>query len=134
MKCNEIEMSKKQSYSTQYIVKPKYEQSRRIIAILFGILIFVLVFFPFFGLNLRYQIGGVFSALIDGIGQFCLIIGGLLTIVGFVGIFTRSHNWAKHVIIGITLLWIGCWCTGAVLEFFGITIVDSTSSGGGGYH
>ncbi|MFX1309857.1 MAG: hypothetical protein ACFE9M_04840 [Promethearchaeota archaeon] len=127
-------MSKKQSYSTHYIVKPKYEQSRRIIAILLGILIFVFVFFPFFGLTLRYQIGGLFSALLDGIGQLCLIIGGVLSLVGFVGIFTRSHNWAKHVIIGIALLWIGCWCTGAVLELFGIIIGGSTSSGGGGYH
>jgi hypothetical protein len=127
-------MSKKQSYHTQYIVKPKYEQSRRVVAILLGLLIFVLVFFPFFGLTLRHQIGGVFSALLDGIGQFCLTIGGLLTLIGFVGVFARSHSWPKQVIIGVTLLWIGCWCTGVVLELFGIPIGDSTSSGGSGYH
>ncbi len=129
-----MKISKKHSYDTSYIVKPKYEQSRRIIAIFLCILLFVFVFFPIFGLNWRYQISGVLSILIDGIGTFCMTIGGLFALVGFVGIFTRSSTWVRNVIVGVTLLWIGCWCTGAVVNFFGILIGEATSSGGSGYH
>ena len=102
--------------------------------IFFGILLFVFIFFPFLALNLRYQVGGVISIFFDGIGGFSLAIGGIYTMIGFVGIFTRSHNWTKHIIIGVVLLWVGCWCTGAVIDFFGIIIGDSQNSGGGGYH
>lgn len=129
-----LKISKKQYYDTSYIVKPKHEQSRWIIAVFFCILLFVFIFFPIFGLNWRYQIGGLFSILIDGLGTFCMTIGGLFTLVGFVGIFTRGQHWVRNVIIGVALLWIGCWCTGSVLDLFGILIGDSTSSGGGGYH
>ncbi|MFW9821185.1 MAG: hypothetical protein ACFFE5_16395 [Candidatus Thorarchaeota archaeon] len=128
-----MRISKKHEFKTRYIVKPKYEQSRWIIAIFFCILLFIFVFFPIFGLNWRYQIGGAFSVIIDGIGTLALTIGGFLTLLGFVGIFTRSSHWPRNVIIGIALLWIGCWCTGSVIDFFGILIGDSTSSGGG-YH
>jgi hypothetical protein len=129
-----VNISRKRSYETQYTVKPKYEQSRWIIAIFFCILLFVFIFFPIFGLNWRYEIGGVFSIVIDAIGAFCLTIGGLYTLVGFVGILTRSPRCVRNVIIGVTLLWIGCWCTGAVLNLFGIAIGDATSSGGSGWH
>jgi len=102
-------------------------------ATFFVLLIFVFVFFPIFGLNWRYQIGGVLSTLIDGLGTFCMTIGGLLTLVGFVGVFSRSPHWVRNVIVGVALLWIGCWCTGAVLNLFGITIGESTSGGSGWY-
>ena len=103
------------------------------VAIFVGILVFLFVFFPIFGLNWRYQIGGILSILIDGVGTFCLTVGGLFTLVGFVGIFSRSKHWARNVVVGIALLWIGCWCTGAVLNLFGIPIGDATSSGGSGW-
>ena len=76
----------------------------------------------------------VLSILIDGIGTFCMTIGGLFALVGVVGIFTRSSTWVRNVIEGVTLLWIGCWCTGAFVNFFGFLIGEATSSGGSGYH
>ncbi|MFW9969451.1 MAG: hypothetical protein ACFFDF_04565 [Candidatus Odinarchaeota archaeon] len=100
----------------------------------FALLIFIFVFFPIFGLNWRYEIGGVFSTLIDTVGSLCLTVGGLFTLIGFVGILTRSTHWIRNVIIGVALLWIGCWCTGAVLNLLGVPIGDTTSSGGSGWH
>lgn len=111
----------------------KHLTTRQIIGVFFAILIFVLAF-PFFALNLRYQFGGIFSTLIDGIGTFSLAIGGVYMLVGVLGMFTRSHGWIKNVIIGVVLLWIGCWCTGAVIDFWLFTIGDSESSGNGGYY
>ncbi len=128
-----MRISKKQEFNTRYIVKPKYEQSRWIMAIFFCILLFVFIFFPIFGLNWRYEIGGALSVLIDGFGSICLGIGGLLLLIGMVEIFTRSGRWAKKVVLGVVLLWIGCWCTGAVVNFFGILIGEATS-GGSGWH
>jgi hypothetical protein len=63
-----------------------------------------------------------------------MTIGGLFMLVGVVGIFARSSHWIRNVIVGVTLLWIGCWCTGAVVNLWGYLIGDSTSSGGSGYH
>ena len=126
-----MRISKKHEFNTRYIVKSKYEQSRWTIAILFCLLLFVFVFFPIFGLNWRYEIGGALSILIDGLGSFCLGIGGLLLLIGLVEIFTRSGRWTKKVVIGVMLLWIGCWCTGTVVNFFGILIGNTTSGGQG---
>jgi hypothetical protein len=130
----QIISKKKYYYDVLKSRKPLQSTSRLTMTIIFGILIFVFIFFPLFGLNLRYQISGVLSILIDGIGSFCLIIGGLYMIVAVFGIFTKDNKWIKKVIIGATLLWVGCWCTGAVLDFFGILIGEATSSVGSGYH
>lgn len=127
-------MSKKQTYDIHYLVKPKHTSSRRIMAIFLALLIFIFVFFPFFGLNWRFQIGGVLSTIIDGIGSICLVIGGLFFLWGLVGIFTRTRSWARNVIVGVALLWVGCWCTGAVINLFGTLIGEGTSSGGSGWH
>lgn len=126
-------MSKKQTIYAPFIVKRKYTTSRRIMTIFFALLIFVFIFFPIFGLNWRFQIGGLLSAIIDGIGSLCLVIGGLLFLWGLVGIFARAGHWARNVIVGVALLWIGCWCTGAVINLFGTFIGDATSSGGSGW-
>ncbi|NVM34425.1 MAG: hypothetical protein HWN81_02440 [Candidatus Lokiarchaeota archaeon] len=37
-------------------------------------------------------------------------------------------------VVAIVLLWFGCWCNGAVIEFFGVSIGDSASSGQSGYY
>ena len=108
--------------------------SRTIVFIFLGIIVFIFVFFPFYGINLRYQVGSVFSKIFDTIGMICLLIGGVETAISVLGIFMgRSVN-TKTFILGIVLLWVGCWCTGAVLNLFGFTIGDSGVSGNPGYH
>jgi len=94
----------------------------------------VFVFFPFYGITLRYQVGSVFSKVFDSIGILCLLAGGLAVSFSVLGIFTgRSIN-TKTFIIGIVLLWVGCWCTGVVLKLFGNTIGGSGVSENPGYH
>lgn len=108
--------------------------STRFIGILFVLGIFIFFFFPFYGLTLRYYIGSVISKGLNFLGTGCLILGIVTLTIGFIGILTgRSIN-AKWMIVGIVLLWIGCWCTDSVVDLFGITIGDSTSSRGSGYH
>jgi len=94
----------------------------------------VFVFFPFYGITLCYQVGSVFSKVFDSIGILCLLAGRLAVSFSVLGIFTgRSIN-TKTFIIGIVLLWVGCWCTGVVLKLFGNTIGGSGVSENPGYH
>ncbi len=118
----------------RYDIPGQRKRSGTIIYVYFGILVFILLFFPFYGMNLRYQLGTVFSELIDKFGTVCLILGGIMVAFSVVSIFTSRFVNTKYLIIGIVLLWAGCWCTGAVLNLFGTIIGEGTSSGGSGWH
>jgi hypothetical protein len=100
--------------------------------VVIGILIFIFVYFPFFATNLRYTLGSSLSLIFDAIGSLCLMVGGLFLAVGIMGMFTRGYNWVGNLLVGIMLLYIGCWLTGAVLNIMGFEFGDSNSSGG--YH
>ena len=114
-----------------YLLKPQ-RNSKWTIYIFIGIIIFVVIYFPFFAVNLRYQIGATFSKIFDQIGMVCLTIGGAMTMISVLSLFiSRSMN-TRWLILGIVLLWVGCWCTGSVLNIFGITIGNETSNPG--YH
>ena len=70
----------------------------------------------------RAQIGSFLKTVLNGVGGFALAIGGLYILVGFMGVFTHNHSWVKHIVYGVVLLWIGCWCTGTVLNILGFEI------------
>jgi hypothetical protein len=119
----------------EYIIIGSSNKSQsRAISNIFFLIIVILILFPIFALPLKYQIGGVFSIIINGIGSFSLIVGGLYLVLGFIGIFTHSRDWVKKVIFGVVLLWVGSMCTGIVIDLFGIITIGSESSGGSGYH
>lgn len=106
----------------------------RFIGILLVLAIFIFFFFPFYGLTLRYYIGSTISKGLNFLGTGCLVLGIVTLAIGIISVLTgRSLN-IKWIIMGVVLLWVGCWCTDSVIEFFGIVIGDSTSSGGSGYH
>ncbi len=57
-----------------------------------------------------------------------------MIIFSIVSLFTgRSIN-TKYFIMGIVLLWAGCWYSETVLDIFGFTFGDSSSQGQTGYH
>ncbi len=119
---------------SKYIVLKEKEKSGKLMTIVFGFVVLLAVVIPFFMLGLRYQIGNAISTVLNTIGKFLLFGGAIYMMLGVVGIFTKSHNWTSKVIIGVILLWVGCWCTGSVVNFFGLIIGGSNPSGGGGYH
>ena len=98
------------------------EKKSPTLSIFFGIVVFVFLLFPFFIINLRYEIGSALSIIINGIGGFSMVIGWIFLVFGVVGVITRSRYWVRHVVIGVILLWIGAWCTGAIVNFFGFNI------------
>ncbi|KKL69347.1 hypothetical protein LCGC14_2115850 [marine sediment metagenome] len=100
--------------------------------VLFGIVAFLLVGFPFFAVNMRFQLGAIFLKIFDTIGTFCLTIGGAITAISVLSIFARSPIRMRTFMIGIALLWIGSWCTGAVINLFGTAIGQQQPPSG--YH
>lgn len=100
-----------------------------------GIAIFVFILSPFIIMPLRYQIGEAFSMVINGIGNICITVGSFCFIYAIIGIFLKRGSAFRPIIVGVVLLWIGAWCTGAVINFFGIPITgpDTTGSGSGYY-
>jgi len=118
---------------TYYLIGSNSRNKRWIYFTFFCILAFMLVFFPFYAVNLRYQVGYIFQQIFDGIGWISLTLGTFLTAISILSLFTggRSMN-TRTLIIGIVLLWIGCWVTGSVFNLFGITI--GTERPTGGYH
>ena len=121
---------KKQSY---YLIGSKGGTSRWIYITFFCIIAFSFVFFPFYAVNLRYQIGYIFRQILDGIGWISLTLGSLLTALSILSLFTGGRSMrTSTLIVGIVLLWIGCWVTGSVFNLFGITIGNERASGG--YH
>ena len=116
----------------EYVIVGNYRSNKRLTLLFFvGILVFVLFFFPFFAVTWRYKVGKGISLIFDTIGMICLMVGALFTLIGVMGIFTKGYGLADKLITGIILLYIGCWLTGTVLEFFGVEIGRSGSSDGG---
>ncbi|MFW9894839.1 MAG: hypothetical protein ACFFD7_03460 [Candidatus Thorarchaeota archaeon] len=122
-------MKKEKYYLIGYQTKP----SRWIYFTFFFLIVFILVFFPFYGMNLRYQIGYILNRIFDMIGWASLFIGAIMVLISILGIFMGGRSLRIHyLIIGVVLLWVGCWCTGVVVDIFGLTIGNERASGG--YH
>jgi hypothetical protein len=117
----------------KYYLIGQQRKSKTLYYVFLGIIVFIVIYFPFFAVNLRFQTGYMLSKILDYIGGICLTLGGLLTAFSVASLFLGSRSMrTKWFILGIVLLWAGCWCTGSVIEFFGISIGDA--SGTPGYH
>jgi hypothetical protein len=103
--------------------------------VIFGITIFIIIFFPFYGLSLRFYVGYVLNKIFDTIGNFSLIMGGFLITLCVISLFIGKKIRVGWFIVAIVLLWVGCWCTGTILNLWGHIIGNSQNSGGGsGYY
>ena len=112
---------------------PGYQKkSRSMTLVIVGIILFVGVIFPFFAVNLRYQVGYIFSQIFDSIGMLCLTLGGIFTLFSILSLFFQRSLNIRYFIMGIVFLWVGCWCTGSVIDFLGTTIGNEHTTGG--YH
>lgn len=122
-------MSRKKVYTLEK------EKKGLIINTFVGIAIFVFIISPFIIMPLRYQIGEAFSIVINGIGNICITGGSFCFIYAIIGIFLKRSSALRPIVVGVVLLWIGAWCTGAVINFFGVPIAgpDTTGSGSGYY-
>ena len=99
----------------------------------FGIIVFIAIYIPFFGTNLRFQASYLFSKVFSVIGTLSMVIGGLMAFFGFAKIFVGGKGGIKSLILGGLMLWIGCWCLG-IPSIWDVFSTGSGTGGTGGYH
>ncbi|MFX1314419.1 MAG: hypothetical protein ACFE9T_01015 [Promethearchaeota archaeon] len=114
----------------QYIIIGYPHKKNWTMYIFLGILIFILIYFPFFALSIRYKAEYIISIVFDILGGICLTFGGFMITLGVCSIFVGRKFFLRTFILGIVLLYLGCWLTGTVLEFFGFPIGQSGTTGG----
>lgn len=103
--------------------------------VIFGIALFILIFFPFYGINLRYHLGYILNKLFDTIGRFSLIGGAFLIILCLISVFLERKIRLGWFIVAIVLLWVGSWTTGIIIEIWEFIIGNPQNTGGGsGYY
>ena len=113
-----------------YIIK---ERSRTLVYLIFGIIVFLLVFFPLYGFNLKFQLGIYLRKIFDVIGILCLTFGAFLLILCIASLFLGRSMRTGSFIVAIVLIWVGCWMSGIAVEIFGFAL-GNKEAGTGGYN
>lgn len=99
--------------------------------VLGGILIFLTIYMPFFGINLQYQVGSFLYLLCSKLGELCVWGGWILLAFAILGGFFAKKVWIKTMILGIVLLWVGSCLTGQTFELFNFMVGPDNPQG---YH
>lgn len=115
--------------STEGTTKKK---SSGIYCVLVFALLFLAWFIPIYESYLRSFISRWGNYLWDMIGTFCLLFGGIMVVYGILGLFARWSNCTRRLFLGILLLWIGCWITGAILPI--LDLLPGISRPDAGYY
>jgi len=105
-------------------------RTSRITIFIIGVVLFLLVFMPFYGITLRYYIGTSFRLVFDYLGKIFQTVGGFtLLIVG--GKLIIGHKiWVGGMILGFLLLYMGAFLTGGTLVLFGMIVYQPTTTPG----
>lgn len=95
--------------SDKYIIITKEKKKNNFICWIFsGILFFITIYFPFFGSNLRYKTGSFFSSIFNAVGIFCVTMGAVILVWGFIILFcTRSFKAISIMLLGFFLIVMG---------------------------
>ncbi len=119
------------------IDREKKQKTKFFYYIFFAIIVFICIYVPFFGMNLRYQTESFLRTAFEICGTWILTIGGIMVILGFIGIFVRMKGWVAMLLFGGIMIWIGSWLMGAPFTAFDIFFSGGSggsNGGGGGYH
>jgi hypothetical protein len=112
-------MTKHENVIVIYKEKRKYSKIAWIFA---GILLFVAIYVPFFGTDLRYQTRTVLKLTFNYLGTVCLIFGPLLIAYAVVKVILSKRLSLGVLFFGVLLLWIGCFLTDTTYDFMGLLI------------
>ena len=94
-------------------------RSNKKIWIFFGILVFIAIYVPIFGGNLRYQTGTLLKVIFNSLGTISMFIGGFLVFYGILKLLFNKHLSIGYLVFGVLLLWIGAFLTDTPFELFG---------------
>ena len=118
-----------------YIIVDKENSSggttKAVFWIFFGIVGFIAIYMPFYGTNLRYQVGGAFSNTFNTIGVILFTLGTLMMLWGLLILFCgKNLSGIKLMLLGFLICYIGGF-------FLAPATLGSSSSGKDipqGYH
>ncbi len=79
--------------------------SKYFYVIFFGIILFVLLYFPFFGSSMRYEYGRAFSLIFSSIGTILVYFGTIFLLIGILSFFNMNPGKGfKFLILGVIML------------------------------
>jgi hypothetical protein len=112
-------MSRIKTKNNQTIIILKKKHSRTTHWIFMGIILFLVVFMPIYGITLRYEVSLTLRAIFSVFGELCLTFGGALIGLSVVISLVSRKFYLKSFIFGIVLLWIGAFLTDSQFSLFG---------------
>lgn len=105
-------------------------RTSRLAFFVIGMVLFILVFMPFYGITLRYYIGTSFRLVFDYLGNIFQIVGEITLLIVLMLLFFYKKIWIKGMIIGLILLYIGAFLTGGTVVIMGMTLYQPTTTPG----
>lgn len=114
-------------YDDEYVVVNKRAKVAKVLfLVIFVILLYIFVWYPNYGGNLRFKIGSITNWLINFLGTFLMSLGGILMVYGILMIFLRKgSSGVKTAIIGAVMCYVGFTILGGVFmannEYEGVT-------------
>ena len=114
------------------IILYKKKHSSKVHWIIFGIIFIIAIFIPIYGTTWRYDISITLRLLFSAIGEICLTVGFVITLLSMVFFFFSRKLHVKSFIFGIVLLWIGAFMADDQFSFFGYLFGANTPQQG--YH
>ncbi|MFX1356694.1 MAG: hypothetical protein ACFFA8_05355 [Promethearchaeota archaeon] len=112
------------------IVIGKERSHSKVMWIFTGILLFIAIYVPFFGANLRYQTNIVLKLVFNYIGTICLTFGPLLIAYAIIKVLISKKISIGAIFFGVLLLWIGCFLTDITYDFMGMILGGNKPSKG----
>ena len=87
------------------VFEERKKHSKYVYVIFFGIIMFVVLYFPFFGSNMRYEYGRSFSLIFSSIGTILIYMGTIFLLIGILSFFNMNPGKGfKFLILGVILL------------------------------
>jgi len=105
-------------------------RTSRITILVIGVVLFLLVFMPFYGITLQYYIGTSFRLVFDYLGKIFQTVGGFTLLIVGAKLIIGHKIWVGGMVLGFLLLYMGAFLTGGTLVLFGMTVYQPTNSPG----
>jgi len=105
-------------------------RTSRVTIIVIAMVLFLLVFMPFYGITLRYFIGTSFRLVFDYLGKIFQTVGGFTLLIVGAKLIIGHKIWYGGMILGFLLLYMGAFLTGGTLVLFGMTVYKPTTTPG----
>ena len=110
-----------------------YRRNRRTNKLTFfviGIVLFIVVFMPFYGTTLRYYIGTSFRLVFDYLGNVFQTVGFVVLVIVLMQLILYHKISPGGMILGLLLLYMGAFLTGGTVVILGQTLYQPISTPG----